>query len=112
MGTGRRHRTPILNPRNPIPPRPMRTALKILPLTAMSLACLLLPVSCLRDGGFVAPGEEGNLPVLAKFHGKAIIPGTTLSGERMGSITNPKVALVWQFVGPSAFGVAFDRVTV
>jgi hypothetical protein len=80
-----------------------------LPSLCALVLCLL---GCWRDGGFVEPGAEGNLPVLARFQGKAIIPGTTLSGERMGSITHPKIALVWQFIGLSARGFAFDRITV
>lgn len=78
--------------------------------TAVCAALCL--ASCFRDGGYVAPEEDNNLPVLARFQGEAVIKGTTLSGERMGNITNPKVALVWQFVGPSSFGVAFDDITV
>ncbi|HKP98311.1 MAG TPA: hypothetical protein VJ385_21455 [Fibrobacteria bacterium] len=69
-------------------------------------------VSCLRDGGFVSPDEEKNLPVLASFQGRAITKKTPLDGERALEITNPKIALVWQFVGPSSFGVAFDKFSV
>jgi hypothetical protein len=80
------------------------------PLPAFFAALAL--TGCMRDGGYVAPDDDRNLTVLARFQGEAVIKNTTLSGERMGNITNPKVALVWQFVGPSAYGVAFDNITV
>lgn len=96
--------------------RPSAFRLRRVPLRwaalAAGVACAVVLAACFRDGGFVEPGEEKNLPVLAAFQGRANIKGTSLSGERMGGIGNPKIALVWQFVGPSAFGVAFDKISV
>lgn len=86
--------------------RPCR-GLPCLPLLSLFLT------SCFRDGGFVDPGKEENLPVLASFQGRAYNEGdSALSSGRFMKLEKPKIALVWQFIGPKEFTWAPSEATV
>jgi hypothetical protein len=64
---------------------------------------------CFRDDGLTLPGREGNATLLRRFQGHAHNEGdTTLSSKRFFKLRDPKIALVWQFLGPRLSGHAFD----
>jgi hypothetical protein len=88
--------------------RPLR-----LPLVAAAFAALaaLTLIACFRDDGFVSPGDPSKLPLLAAYSGRVTESKAFENGRALG-LVNPKIALVWQFVGPSSFGVAFDGLTI
>lgn len=64
------------------------------------LGCVLL-AGCLRDGGIIDPDKPDHLPALGRFQGRAFNEGdTALSAKRFLELSRPKIALVWQFIGP------------
>lgn len=57
-------------------------------------------ISCFRNDGLVDPSHSGDLTPLARFNGIAINVGdTAISATRIQYLNNPKIAVVWQFMG-------------
>lgn len=72
-------------------------------LFPISLLGLLL-AGCLREGPILDPGSHESRPSLGRFQGRSQNEGdTAFSSKRYGGLTNPKVAMVWQFIGPKEF---------
>jgi hypothetical protein len=73
------------------------------------MACLLSLslFSCFRDDGIINPDDGSGKPSLGRFRGRTYNEGdTAFSSKRYGGLTNPKIALVWQFIGPKEFTYA------
>jgi hypothetical protein len=69
-------------------------------------------VGCFKDDGVIFPDQEGLTP-LASISGKAANEGdTALSAKRWLQLGKPKITLVWQFVGPKAYGEVFEKSSV
>ncbi|HKP98297.1 MAG TPA: hypothetical protein VJ385_21380 [Fibrobacteria bacterium] len=69
------------------------------------IACLALILgACLRDGGIVDPSDVGGVQSLGRFQGRAFNEGdTNFTVKRYQALTHPKIALIWQFIGPKEF---------
>ena len=83
------------------------------PYFAVSCKCLRLPgllavlaalSGCMPQGEILDPADGGNLPSLGVFRGQASTENidTAFSTRYLG-MDKPKVALVWQFIGPKQF---------
>jgi hypothetical protein len=87
-------------------------SLKLVPASYAAAAKILILMAvlggsgCLRQGEILDPADSNNLPSLGTFQGKAkedikdIDPAFL---PRFPEMSNPKVALVWQFIGPKEF---------
>jgi hypothetical protein len=85
----------------------------ITPSRWTSIALLMLSlalVRCIKDDGLTLPGSEGGLTPLRHFQGSAWNEGdSALSAKRFLKLRNPKIALVWQKLGPGLQGQSFDK---
>lgn len=58
----------------------------------------------MRQGEILDPADEGNLPSLGLFQGQASAQNLDPAfGTRYLEMDSPKVALVWQFIGPKEY---------
>ncbi|MEO7425581.1 MAG: hypothetical protein ABI036_10370 [Fibrobacteria bacterium] len=81
-------------------------------MKCLAAAFTLVPIACLQDGGIVYPDESSGMPVLATYNGRALTRGSNIDGDRALNLSHPKIALVWQFLGPSSYGVNFDKISI
>lgn len=70
----------------------------------VSALFMITAVSCMRDDGIVDPPDREGLRPMARYAGVAISESdTAIPVGRIKNLVNPKIALVWQFVGVRAY---------
>ncbi len=75
------------------------------PLANLMFAALAVQ-SCVPDGTIVDPASPDSQPVIGHFQGRTSLVFDSVyqaHPTRALEITNPKIALVWQFVGPREY---------
>jgi hypothetical protein len=87
--------------------RPLRSWIRFL-----SAFVLIAGVSsCFRDDGIIDPNHPDSAPLLGRFSGRAFRPDPS-AFDKILDIQNPKIALVWQFIGPKEFTFSTSEAVV
>jgi hypothetical protein len=78
---------------------PRRKPFPSVVVSAIAIAALFT-TSCWRDEGFIAPGDDRNLPALGYFQGKAFDLGDSIMPrDRLLNLVHPRIAVLWRSVG-------------
>lgn len=78
-----------------------------------TLPFALLVLACMDDDGVVDPDDPSTKPVAARFQGRAATEGPqAFDPNRLLDFPNPRITLVWEFIGTKVVGTSMGKAAV